>query len=469
MSANPQAMMKLMQDFRVAPLVAIQGLQEALAMRTKADPKNEEIILSAGYKWDSHMGAYISDRNYQSIAALPQGVFMWMFGNLGKILKNDVKLGIWIGGRSNQFATELLHLSGDDEPIQTGGIQTTTRPEPPSEEDKINKILKTVQAGSRMDADRIIDLYKMAKDAENEKLMSLVRTLQVKENIKKSELKSVIKEIVKGICEEIMVVEQDDSMSPPPTHLYDLKKGIYPTDFKTAPNYIRIKKSNIPGEFVVAWFTNGRFNDNKSYYTNDLADAYKTFKAMQPQVDVANLAGMKEQSVTGAVSPVTTSFAFKKKTNEESDDKLKGKIVRPGQIKLEGGIDPNLAKKIANHHWYIENSELGSDGVWNFRTRGKAYCCAVGLLNGQPAILSKIPTGNLELLVGNQEIFDEEPISEMTTTGAVAGYNIPAAFARKGGSKRGVEGSAKLGYTLTSIGKKEMKRQGDNLEELKSP
>lgn len=58
---------------------------------------------------------------------------------------------------------------------------------------------------------------------------------------------------------------------------------------------------------------------------------------------------------------------------------------------------------------------------------------------------------------------EEEQIDEMTTTGDVSGYNIPAAFAKKGGSSKGVEGSEKLGFTLTPIGKKEMSRTADKL------
>ena len=50
-----------------------------------------------------------------------------------------------------------------------------------------------------------------------------------------------------------------------------------------------------------------------------------------------------------------------------------------------------------------------------------------------------------------------------TTDGGTPGYMIPGAFARKGGSKKGVEGSAALGYTLTPIGKKEMEKTGDRL------
>jgi hypothetical protein len=56
-------------------------------------------------------------------------------------------------------------------------------------------------------------------------------------------------------------------------------------------------------------------------------------------------------------------------------------------------------------------------------------------------------------------------LKEMTTTGAVDGFNIPGAFARKGGSQRGVQGSRKLGYELTKTGEKEMSRSPDKLVE----
>jgi hypothetical protein len=58
---------------------------------------------------------------------------------------------------------------------------------------------------------------------------------------------------------------------------------------------------------------------------------------------------------------------------------------------------------------------------------------------------------------------EDEKIEEMTVTGDVSGYNVPSAFSRKGGSHKGVAGSAKLGYELTPLGKKDMERQGDTL------
>lgn len=62
---------------------------------------------------------------------------------------------------------------------------------------------------------------------------------------------------------------------------------------------------------------------------------------------------------------------------------------------------------------------------------------------------------------------EEETIDEDTTTSAVSGYNIPGAFASKGGSKKGIAGSAALGYELTNQGKKDMSRPADKIYEGK--
>lgn len=94
---------------------------------------------------------------------------------------------------------------------------------------------------------------------------------------------------------------------------------------------------------------------------------------------------------------------------------LKGKFVNRGEIKLQGGIDYNLAEKIANHHWDIFGS-MGKDerGVYNFKTRGDRFCCAVGMLDGKPAMLNVTTTpGRLQLLVGDElEIIKENDQDE---------------------------------------------------------
>jgi len=79
------------------------------------------------------------------------------------------------------------------------------------------------------------------------------------------------------------------------------------------------------------------------------------------------------------------------------------------------------------------------------------------------------------LFGGNVKDTGGETIDEMTTTSGgggssagTPGYNVPGAFSRKGGSKAGVEGSRKLGYELTPVGKKDMEMPADKLYEGKA-
>lgn len=44
---------------------------------------------------------------------------------------------------------------------------------------------------------------------------------------------------------------------------------------------------------------------------------------------------------------------------------------------------------------------------------------------------------------------EQKEVNEDTVTGNVAGYSTPAAFSNRGGSEKGVQGSEKLGFTLT--------------------
>jgi hypothetical protein len=198
--------------------------------------------------------------------------------------------------------------------------------------------------------------------------------MQQRNTIQKSQLKSLIKEIVRGILKESITplsgmeeMSGTGAASPVTGPMAFGKKkirevgspslSVYPANYTEVSHYIRIRKKPSTGEFMVAWFSNGRFNGDKTYYTDDIGDAYDTFKAMQPQVDNAN-----------AMSGARTT--------------------------------------------------------------------------------------------------DQPPLSEMTTTDSgTSGYNVPGAFARKGGSERGVAGSKKLGYTLTSIGKKDMEKSADKLLE----
>lgn len=131
------------------------------------------------------------------------------------------------------------------------------------------------------------------------------------DNITKSQLKALIREIVKGVLKEAITLlsgmeemSGTGAASPVSSPMAFGKKkireadrpplGVYPANYAEVPHYIRIKRNFQTEEYMVAWFSNGKFNDDKTYYTDDLGDAYDTFKAMQPQVDNANtMAGVR--------------------------------------------------------------------------------------------------------------------------------------------------------------------------------
>jgi hypothetical protein len=55
------------------------------------------------------------------------------------------------------------------------------------------------------------------------------------------------------------------------------------TGFRLPENKIeyKLRRKSETNEWVVAAYVNGKFNDEKSYYTDDKQDAIKTMKMMQ--------------------------------------------------------------------------------------------------------------------------------------------------------------------------------------------
>jgi len=373
MPNNSEQMMSLIQQYRIAPVNSIQGFNTILNARAKASPDMETLLTMSGYKWDKAQGVYKSDRGYQTIISFPNNVFIWVMGQLAKILKNPEKLKLWVTGRGSEFLDKFKVASDIADPIDIGAA--TSRPEPPSSEDKVGNILKKVTPGSHMKSDDIIDLYKLAKETGNEKLMKLVKTLQVSESIiKKSKLKKIIQEIVKGIYKEM-------------------------------------------------------------------------------DEDITN-----EQSVTGAVSPISAPKVFSKKKVKETN------IISPAE---EKAMDINGAKNVAN-------SIYGSVYLvrpYSKSLDGKTEFFEVKLQSAagpKKYIYKEKKSGEWFYSVGygaesKWELFVPSAVNEITTTASIAVPSVPTWVSRRGGSRKGIEGSAKLGYDLTPIGKKEMDRMGDKL------
>jgi len=47
---------------------------------------------------------------------------------------------------------------------------------------------------------------------------------------------------------------------------------------------LKLEKDKGTGEWVVKWIENGKFNDDKSYYTDDKEDAIGTMKDMATRI-----------------------------------------------------------------------------------------------------------------------------------------------------------------------------------------
>jgi hypothetical protein len=161
----------------------------------------------------------------------------------------------------------------------------------------------------------------------------------------------------------------------------------------------------------------------------------------------------------------------------------------------EQGFDVYRAKESAEGHVFLMRGNdhkryglwKGNDGSWKYLQTPSpgvkkwvdvpadklAEMTGTGAVAGfaSPMAFSKRKVNESEVSdsLTEYEVKDDEPLEEMTTTGAVDGYNVPSAFSGKGGSKKGVAGSAALGYTLTAAGEKEMQRKGDRLLENEQP
>lgn len=311
---NPDPkLVKLFLHFGIVPMEGIpEQVQSLINSRTQAQPKTLAVLDAAGFQWDPTRESYITGRNEQEIYAFPQRIYLWIYEGTGKILQNTNALQQWLAGPNQQYIQMFDKLTGADQPVNIGP-GTVSRPSPPTAQDAAEKILQTVKPGSRLDADRIIDIYKLAKETGNQKLMDLVKTLQMQESIKKSALKALVAEIAKVVIKEMMTKEGRMSLS------------------------------------------------------------------------------------SLSVSPNLKSTCCQAVSAGKTDTKKDGKIT-------------GICSKCKNHATFTKS------------------------------------------------------VNEMTTTDSgTPGYNIPGWVSRKGGSKRGIEGSRSLGYDLTPIGKKDMERMGDKL------
>ncbi len=154
---------------------------------------------------------------------------------------------------------------------------------------------------------------------------------------------------------------------------------------------------------------------------------------MESGVAVKKLHKLDEDEVDKTFAKMEKDPTFRPKPfqpEEKPEEKLPGKFVNRGEIKLEGGIPEETARKIAEYHWDVFNHYKGIRDEWQFFTRGNRWCCSVGTLNGKPAMLSiTTEPGRLQLLVGKELMPNK--VKEQSGSGAAGGYSTPFGFKKK--------------------------------------
>lgn len=249
--------------------------------------------------------------------------------------------------------------------------------------------------------------------------------------MKRSQLKQLIKQIIRESIQDVNPEFADGTVRPmPATSVAEGRYDAKPCDCGSGQN---------------------------SFWANDARGI--PLKRVCPKCRDEKLKGYRQDVLDNpnyeADEPIEPDYQ-ESVVKEDNEVYMKGKFVDRGEVKLEGGLDPKLANYIANNHWDVMG-ELGKDerGVFNYKTRGDRWCCSVGMLDGKPAMLSVTTTpGRLQLLVGkelsaNSNKQSDEPINEMSSTGAAAGYSTPFAFTKnKKGSKKAIDATEKMGYKV---------------------
>lgn len=345
----------------------------------------------------------------------------------------------------------------------------------------------------RLKSDEIIDIWKRAKEElppeDGEKLMAWLKkgmsdgSIQQlnEERMAKAMLETLVRGVVRGIVQEVKEAKKKakakkskkESPSPEPeepTHSQmdwepsaerpqqpekqdhgkwlvaianklwkdpmEIGHGQYSwrirktVEHPEGPVYLLQKSKQVTDTRVFAnrhgkwfWFNpDERPIENRKWHELDMVHP-----SDEPSIE-------QEQSTTAAAAPVTGPNAFRKKGP------------------MEEGDEADAARE----------AEL--DALWN-RALDR-------LAKGPPkAKKEKKPTKDR-----SGKIFvkgKETKLDEMTTTSGgggssqgTTGYSIPGAWVGEkgsGGSDAGVKGSEKLGYTLTAIGKQDMKKHGDKM------
>jgi len=431
MKIDVSILQQLAPTYGVQPLQAVPQVILAInAGASEQAPSEAETILSeAGYTWAENMLGYKNGEQLVFFITAPQQpFFVWIWKkSLMRAFDSSQKLAKWVigdekypEGKGNKFmALYSKAIGGDDMDRSKGGDITFTGTGERSNDYKSSKVdptdaliaKLTKQAGSskKLPSDIMIDVGLKAKKEKNDKLLNFLKTISPikEEKLKRSQLETLIKEIIRGILSE-GVIDPIRKSDPDAFHyasqvwgknnwrIGDSRKTKYGTVYKMVIN-------KPISRFL--WLT-----------------PKGEWKALDPKTRTWNvIQSVSEMSGTSATAPISTPIAFKKSVDEGDE------------------------ADAVNDMWAVSDDDLDAHGMKDkyskkFKSNDKSKKQGIAKVKGK-----------------------EIPIDEMTTTGDVSGYNIPGAFAKKGGSQKGLEGSAALGFTLTPTGEKDMQRQADKI------
>lgn len=509
MKIDPKVLQQLFQTYGVSA-VPQAGIQGIIKDSGKTEAKYEPILTGNDYVWSDSESAYVKgdERIYFYV---PKGLFLWVWDNsLMRLLKGTDMLTKWVQGdekypegKANSFESTYLGMTGeggggiavaepgeeepeadDDDrlkgatagPLHFTGIGQRPDDFEPKKVDPtdtiIAKLKKLAGKSFSLPSDIMIQYGLQAKKDNNTKLLKFLSQYRpMGENVaKKSQLESLVREIVRTVTKEAYEWDRPKREQPyEEKWVEDLANKIWPDPMdigRGGDRWVLLKSKRAKtGEKVYMLsnaqeVTHTRFLINRGtkwYYLDVKPDHTKKWVEVpasevpvpdhNPADDedlqedggagggaVASGGGPVGMSTTTNVSPVTTPYAFgkKKKTKEG----------------VHGRFD--------SCDW----SELAVDPLL------KSVCCGAPSL-GNVDHKAKPPVGICSKC-RNHTTFekDEESINEINTTdGGTPGYQVPGCWAAEGGSKAGVQGSRKLGYELTEIGREDMKIKRDRLYE----
>lgn len=309
---------------------------------------------------------------------------------------------------------------------------------------KVNPNLKlSKQNPIRLDADEILDIYQRAKTLppeQKEKLIAFLKSGAVQPleegKISKANLQALMEHIVSGIVHEVEKAKSKSKAKKTESKPKD-------QDFK---NGNARSKPEAPGHSQMDWEPSAEQpsnNRDNSQHIDKWIEAMANKLWKDPQEIGKGQYAWRIRDVKRR--PDSTVYLVQKSKHVQSSRVFANMKGRWFYFNPEADVQDRKWKP-------VEETPPGEEPSIE---QEQSVAAAAGPVTGPNAFRKK-----------------ETPLEEMTTSvggggssEGTPGYLIPGAFAGEGGSKAGVAGSAALGYTLTPVGKQDMKRKADKLYE----